>query len=102
MAVKRRYPNFGDEITSVILAEMFGVKNQCSSIEDADLMGMGSVLDELFKSKSLYKRNKLLHVVGSGLIEPKIKPVIWSKRWNATRKLPDCIKVHSVRGYLTK
>lgn len=68
---KRRHPNFGDEITPVILGKLFGVENQHGSIEDSDFLGTGSVLDKLFKSKSLYKRDKILHVVGSGLIEPK-------------------------------
>ena len=93
-----RYGNFGDEITIPLLRELFGIEAIPSRMEEAELLGSGSILDawaltgrrgmlaRLFRRKTARR----LHIWGSGFILPDTKAA-----W------PQEVHFHAVRGELT-
>lgn len=58
--------NFGDEITKDIIQRIFGYQCDLVSPDDAELIGVGSILEVAQEKRS----NKKLHVWGSGFILP--------------------------------
>lgn len=85
------YRNLGDELARLIPEKLFGVTTQHSSLEQANLLSVGSVLGWIWEPGITRKRDDLLHVVGSGFMsfDVKSEPL-------------DYVKIHSVRGYLSK
>ena len=84
-------PNLGDELGSIIFERVYGTGFEHSSIFEADLVTVGSVLQTVVTSKRIADREKPLHVVGSGLM--------WQM---ALERIPDSVRIHSVRGILSK
>jgi hypothetical protein len=91
-----QHGNFGDEITIPILARIFGVEALPVGLEDAELLGAGSIL-EFYVRKigrpsvwSRFLRSRDLHVWGTGTLfdEHEI-------RW------PQRLHFHALRGSLT-
>lgn len=95
--------NFGDEITPIVMAGLFGTHCDNAAIEDADLVSVGSILNKLINNKGVLKKSGKIHVVGSGLISPKIKYSSMLKRLRTPKRVfHDKVVIHSVRGYLTQ
>lgn len=85
-----KYPNLGDEITQIILRELFKVEPVHAEIGSAQLASTGSLLGWVWETP----RTELelpLHIVGSGFMtsDTVIEPL-------------EFLRIHSVRGYLSK
>lgn len=95
--------NFGDEITSIVLSKKFSIEHELTTIEEADLISTGSILNKLVNNKKVESRKGKIHVVGSGLISPYIKHNSILKRLKPLGKtFSKKVVIHSVRGYLTQ
>ena len=82
--------NLGDEITTFLLSELFAVNHQISKLANADLISTGSVLQNIWGNRYIF-RKKPIAVVGSGFIYTGMK----------LRHLKFA-KIYSVRGYFSK
>lgn len=87
--------NLGDEITSIILNQLFETPHEKSNIFNADLISTGSILNWVYNNKNWAEGRKKIAVVGSGLMSPV--PGLKEK----TEKL-DFLNFYSVRGHLTR
>lgn len=87
--------NLGDEITSIILDELFEIAHEKSNIFNADLISTGSILNWVYNNKNWNEGRKKISIVGSGLMSPV--PGLKEK----TKKL-NFLDFHSVRGHLTR
>lgn len=74
--------NFGDDLTRYITRALWGIKVQAAKPEDAELVGVGSVLQML----SRHAPESLIHVWGSGFIS------------EGKSTIPESYKVHALRG----
>lgn len=85
--------NLGDELTPVLLRHLFGADIERKPLHQARLAGAGSLLGWpwALPGAADNSRKEPLSIVGSGLMEAK----------DDLGQL-DCVKIHSVRGYLSK
>lgn len=86
------YANLGDEITSFLLSRHYGVPfRHADRVEEADFVGAGSNLNEVFGKKNSGPRTRSLDVVGAGFMHPYLR-------------VPEIqpVTIHSVRGYLSR
>jgi pyruvyltransferase len=90
--------NFGDEITIPLLRTLFDVEAIPSAMEDAQLLGSGSILDAwalrgrtgILRRYFPNRKARHLHVWGTGFILP-----------DTTAEWPQAMHYHAVRGRLT-
>jgi len=90
--------NFGDNLMADLLRELFSVEPVYVKASQAELIGVGSILDAYYRR---YGRRKFpllrkrpwrkLHVWGSGFLDSATPP-LWPQR----------LEYHAVRGELTK
>ena len=85
------YKNLGDELARIIPERLFGMKIEHSGLSEATLLSVGSVLGWVWDSDLSRKNNSPLHVVGSGFMSFDTRP-----------QPLDFVKIHSVRGHLSK
>ncbi|WP_309081942.1 polysaccharide pyruvyl transferase family protein [Zhihengliuella sp.] len=85
--------NLGDELTPILLKELFEIDAELSPMASADIVGAGSVLGWAWSLPGAADNTMVreIHVVGSGLMKPEPPNVHL-----------DGLKLHSVRGYLSK
>lgn len=85
--------NLGDELTSILLTEFFGVPNKLSPFDSAALLGAGSILGWTWARANVDSRvpDPKLSVVGSGFMHPRLDA-----------KELDFLKIYSVRGFLSR
>ncbi|WP_286205550.1 polysaccharide pyruvyl transferase family protein [Corynebacterium afermentans] len=81
--------NLGDQLTPILLRDIFSVDAIHRSYTDADLLSTGSILTQAF-SKEVRERVRPLHVVGAGLVSHEHGTPVNGG-----------VRIHSVRGYLT-
>lgn len=90
--------NFGDQLSPLIIKELFNVNANYANVRNADMIAIGSVIQEFLVSKpNIIKELKLLlkpklHIWGSGIISPEHKNLSFRKK----------VVVHALRGKLTK
>ncbi|MEE1620759.1 polysaccharide pyruvyl transferase family protein [Zafaria sp. J156] len=85
------WPNLGDELTTLILSRLYGARHtHQSSVDDADLVSVGSNLNQVFGRAEMKARTKPLAVVGSGFMHPLLR----------APKLPYA-RIYSLRGFLS-
>lgn len=84
------FVNFGDELTREIVEEIFGYRSELTSIEECELIGVGSILEVATKRKN----SNTIHVWGSGFIKPK------ESEFGADNL--DNLVFHAVRGEKTR
>lgn len=85
------FKNLGDELTTVILREKFGLTDNWASLKDADVAATGSLLGWVWEKDEIASRQRPLQIVGSGFMDAstKLRPL-------------EFLNIHSVRGYLSK
>lgn len=79
--------NIGDETTSFILQDIFGIDPIRVDIQQAELVSAGSILQNILSQP----KQSATHIVGTGFVSSQ-----------PARSVPEHLVVHSVRGYLTR
>lgn len=82
--------NFGDEITKDIIHKLIGYRSELATANDAELFGVGSILEIADKKSSSHT----LHIWGSGFIRNHERDVIEGCYENT--------EFHAVRGHKTR
>lgn len=94
------FPNVGDSLNMFLMEKIFNVKIKKSNVADADMLGIGSLLEDIFESKNdvkeevAYTCDKPLYIWGTGAAYDE-------EHWNY-EKLKREIQVVAVRGEKTK
>lgn len=85
-----KYPNLGDEMTQIILRNLFKVEPVHTDIGSAQLASTGSLLGWVWETPRR-ELERPLHIVGSGFMtsDTILEPL-------------EFLRIHSVRGYLSK
>lgn len=97
-----KYPNIGDILNEFLIHRLFHIDIFIENYSTADMMAIGSIFDRLFenwwvnsqeaKLRENADKNHLLHIWGTGMI----------KHYDTPAKLIRPIKVHALRGALSK
>lgn len=86
------HPNLGDELTRLLLERRYKLPfEHVDSVDDADLVGVGSSLNQVFGCLESVKRKRPMLVVGAGFMHPFLR----------VPKVP-AVSVKSVRGHLSR
>lgn len=86
----REGKNLGDELTKILLTELYQVPTEQARMEDAELISTGSLLNWMWDRDPVRNRKRRLSVVGSGFMHP-----------NLVAERLEFLDVYSVRGYLS-
>ena len=97
------FPNFGDQLTGLIMTECFHLKIRYTPFSTSDLIAVGSIFDRLLSKGRLGKKEKeyqkkankkhAIHVWGSGLMYEYDA---------AENQLVRPVRIHAVRGEATR
>lgn len=85
-------PNLGDEVTRLLLERRYDLPfRHVKDVDEADFVGVGSNLNQVFGRAQSRDRTAPLSVVGAGFMHPYLR----------VPTLPS-VTVHSVRGHLSR
>ena len=87
--IGKAFHNFGDELSHMIIKRLFGRRVKWSSLEECELIAIGSLLNAAFNKSQTNK----IKVWGSGFIE--------EGNDNDLKNLSN-FEFHAVRGHVTK
>ena len=85
-----RTPNFGDELTPLLVENTTGRQAAWSPVSRTALLGAGSILEALWDTSAHLSDNRTRVVAGTGFM------------WADSGGWPPCTSVQSVRGHLTR
>lgn len=85
-------PNLGDEVTRLLLERRYNRPfRHVGDVDEADFVGVGSNLNQVFGRPKSRDRTSPLSIVGAGFMHPFLR----------VPTLPS-VTIHSVRGYLSR